>query len=266
MANLDFSNLIALMKGGQDEDPQTLADRTAYEGIQRANLTTPVPTYQAPNLGDVVKGVSSGQGVGGKILGGLGALLNYGNSSEGKNIIAGMGSGGMAAGMLNQADIAKQKEIGLQNASIAKETARKQNISELLKEKAANDTELEKTTNPEILRLLGIQQENEFNAPFKTAEMNKNNAETAQLPSVQALKEKQAAQAAAEFNAKQEQEANDLNVKNFGLLKPSTWFTKVTPTTVNQPTAGITPETVNQPTAGITPEQAKAELARRKGQ
>ena len=253
MANLDFSKLIALMKGGQDEDPQAVADRTAYEGIQRANLTTPVPTYQAPNLGDVVKGVSDGQGVGGKILGGLGALLNYGNSSEGKNIIAGMGSGGMAPGMLNEANLARGKEIGLTNASIGREQQRKQSVAELLTDTAKNASEERKSTNPEILRLLGVQAENEFNAPFKTAEMNERIANTNALPSKQALAEKEAAQAAAEFNAKQEQEANDLNVKNFGLLKPSTWFTKVTPTTVNQPTAGITPE------------QAKAELARRKG-
>jgi hypothetical protein len=237
MANLDFSKLIALMKGGQEEDPQTVADRTAYENIQRTNLETPVTTYQPPNLGDVYTSVSEGKGAGGKILGGLSALLNYGNTSEGKKIIAGMGSGGMAPGMLNEANLAREKEIGMTNASIGREAQRKASIAELLKDTAKNASEERKSTNPEILRLLGAQQENEFNKPFKTAEMNKNNAETAQLPSIRALEEKKAAQAAAEFNAKQEQEAEQANLKAPFLTRMNPFNKGVKPQIVSQPFA-----------------------------
>ena len=144
--------------------------------MQKKFLQTEVPNQNPPNLGDVVTGAQNGGGV----VGALTGLANYMGSSQGKQILAGLGSGHMAQGMLNQAEIQREREVALQQAAVQQEMQRRQNVLNLLQERAKNQTELQKTMNPEILKILTGQftGETAANVAAKKAEAAKSQAET----------------------------------------------------------------------------------------
>ena len=86
----------------------------------------------------------------------------------------------MAQGMLNQAEIQREREVALQQAAVQQEMQRRQNVLNLLQERAKNQTELQKTMNPEILKILTGQftGETAANVAAKKAEAAKSQAET----------------------------------------------------------------------------------------
>jgi len=203
---------------GKEPDEQTKNDMAAYEDIQRENLTTPVKAPTITSGGDIVNAIKNGEGFMGKLGGGLSSLLQYANTGEGKTILAGIVPQGQAQGMLNQADIQKQKEASLINNAREMESKRQGNISEFLKNKETNANELNKSTNPKILELLGAEQERAFNKPHKEIESAKNIAETNAIPSRTALEKKKEADELARFNAEQSQRSEMESFKNRSLL------------------------------------------------
>ena len=243
MAKLDLNWTNMFQDTKPKLSPQDLADMEAYKTVQRKELMTPVETYKPANFGDVVSGVQKGKGFLGKVGGGLTALLNYANTSEGKKYIAGMGSAGMAPGMLKAADVAGQREEGLKNAAISKESQRKQNIMDLIKSKELEQSDYQKTIAPKILEGMQKMQEDENKLPSQKAAQElaelKLKQEQEQKEKELKLAQQKETQSAAEFNAQQVQQAQEANRKNFGLLKPSTWFSKVKPQTVNTTSSGV---------------------------